>query len=498
MTNTFAQNVLPFPLAEPEAAGVPSAAIQRFLKALEQRPYRLHAFMLARNGKLCFSAAADPYTTQTPHRVYSAGKSILALSVFFAMQEKRLHIDDSIADFFPDLLIGDSRFDSMTVRDLLTMRSGQTDDPFLAVIKDLDADLIRLFFKTPPSEAPGQTFRYNNTIPHIVYAVAERATGVPFEAYQQSRLCAPLNAPIYAPSNPLGQYNPVVMAMSAETLMKYALFFLQEGVWEGKQLLGAEYIREAVKTQTVTGLGGNAAEYGYQIWRNAFGGYRMDGGWGQYAIVLPQENLAAVLLSDMPDSSYALEAFENELLPYLSPAPLPPNPEAAAALHAYSEQWSLAPQGGKAVSARQGEWFAKDYRFAGRAMGVRFSEAENVIELRFTLDGKTETFRCGLNGAWERNPKHLLVQPERTVDNGVYCMDKDECLLTGVWRADDTLEIAGKSLGALGEYLYRFTFIDEGLTLAYPQRVCRGGPSLENAICLFAEGSAAADERLPK
>jgi CubicO group peptidase (beta-lactamase class C family) len=498
MSNTFSQKAFPLPLSEPEAAGIPSAAIQGFLQSLARRPYRLHAFMLARNGKLCFSAAAAPYTTQTPHRVFSTGKSILALSAFFAMQEKRLRIDDSVADFFSDLLIGDSRFDSMTVRDLLTMRSGQTDDPFLAIIKDLDADLIRLFFQTPPAEAPGKTFRYNNTIPHIVYALTERATGVPFEAYQQAHLCEPLNAEIFAPTNPLGQYNPVVMAMSAETLMKFALFFLREGAWEGKQLLDAQYIREAVKLQTATGLGGNAAEYGYQIWRNAFGGYRMDGGWGQYAIVLPQENLTAVLLSDMPDSTFALEAFAAEILPHLSPSPLPPAPEAAAALRAWGAQWSLAPQGGNAASAKQGDWFAKDYRFTDRAMGVRFSAMESAIDMHFTINGNAETFRCGLGGVWEPNARHLLVQPERTIDNGVYCMDKDECLLTGVWRTDDTLDFAAKSLGALGEYLYRFTFTNDGLTLSYPQRVCRGGPSLDNAICLFAEGSAAADEHHPK
>lgn len=497
MTNLHGQDLLPILRADPEAVGISSAAIQSFLQSLEQHPYRLHTFILVRNGKLCFSAAAAPYTLYTPHRVFSTGKSILALSAFFAMQEGMLRTDDFVAGYFRDLLNGDSRFDTMTVRDLLTMRSGQTDDPFLAILKDIDADLIRLFFQMPPTETPGLTFRYNNTIAHVLYAVTERATGIPFEVYQQNRLCGPLGAEIFAPTNPLGQYNPVVMSMSAATLLKFALFFLQEGIWEGQQLLDASYIREAVELQTATGLPGNAAEYGYQIWRNAFGGYRMDGGWGQYAILLPQENLAAVILSDMPDSTFALEAFENEIVSRLSPAPLPPAPEAAAALRACGEQLTLAPQGGQAVSARQGEWFGKDYRFVDRPMSVRFSAADYMIGMHFTIDGKTEYFRCGLSGAWMKNARHLLVQPERTVDNGVYCLDMDECMMSGTWRSDSVLEVASKSLGALGEYLYRFAFTGDGLMFTCPQRVSRGGPSLENAICLFAEGSVVNDECSP-
>jgi CubicO group peptidase (beta-lactamase class C family) len=497
MTN--AQNIEALGLQQttPEALGIPSDAVAGFIRALERRPYRLHAFLLVRNGKLCFASAAAPYALDTPHRVYSAGKSVLMLSALFAMQEEKLRPDDRVADFFRDLLQGDTRFDSLTVSDLLTMRSGQTDDPFPAILKDLDADLIRLFFQAPPMEAPGQTFRYNNTIPHIVYALTERATGELFEQYQNRHLCEPLQARIFAPTNPKGQYNPVVMAMSAATLMKFALFFLQEGCWNGQTLLDAELIREAVATHTQTGMAGNAAEYGWQIWRNTFGGYRMDGGWGQYAIILPEQNLAAVLLSDMPDSAFALKAFEDEIFSRLCAEPLAENAEAYAELCALQAGMTLAPKGGQPQSNRQGEWFGKRYLFANPGMSLRFAAENDMLRLSLTTDRQTEDFRCGLGGAWRLNARHFLVKPERNVDNGVYCLSENECYLTGVWRGENVFEMAGKSLGATGEYLYRLSFTPDGLTLSCPLRACRGGPHLQETINLIAEGSGFTDEHRP-
>lgn len=483
-----------FSIATPEEVGIPSQAITNYLQSLEQNEYCLHAFMLMRNGRLCFSTAAAPYTLDTPHRVFSTGKSILALCVYFAIQEGYLHLEDRIAPFFRDLLGDDTSFDAMTVRDLLTMRSGQVEDAFPAILADLGADLIQLFFQTPPVEAPGQTFRYNNTIPHIVYALVERATGIPFEQYQQAHLCNPLDAPIYAPTNSKGQYNPVVMAMSANTLMKYAQFYLQEGIWQGQRLLAPEHIREAVELQTFTNQGGNSAEYGYQIWRNAFGGYRMDGGWGQYAIVLPQEKLAAVILSDMPDSAFALKAFEEELLKHLSSGALSSDSAAYMALCHAGERLTLAPEGGSASSVNEGALFGQEYYFADRGMVIRFQKASDAMVIMAMHDGKTEAFQCGLDGRWLQNSSHLLVKPERTIDNGVYCLSMDECLFSGTWSSGQVFEMIGKSLGAVGQYRYRFTFSGNGLTLEYTPQVCRGCARLQNPVCIRAEGRKAADE----
>ena len=482
------QNGLPFAAVQPEAVGIPSVAVLRFLQALEQNKYRLHAFLLLRKNKLCFAAAAAPYTLSTPHRVFSAGKSILALSACRAIQDGKLKPTDRVADYFRDVLDGDTRFDGMTVDDLLTMRSGQEEDPFLAILKDLDADLTRLFFTAPPVEEPGKTFRYNNTIPSVITATVERAVGEPFEGYQQRHFTGPMQAPIYAPTDSRGGYNPVVMGLSAVTLMKYTALFLNEGNWMGQQLLNPEILRECVREHTKTGMPGNAAGYGWQLWRNAFGGYRLDGGFGQYGIVLPKEELAAVILSDMPNSAFALEAFEQHIVKALSPQPLPEDNNVYRQLLTYGHMLSLAPKGGKPASAGEDRWFARRYLFKSPHMELGFARENDTIRLTLKDIKGHQTLSCGLNGRWIASPRHLLVRTERTVDNGVFCLDSEICHFTAVWRDDNTLEIAAKSLAAQGEYLYRFTFTQQGVSLCYSTRPLRGWPTLENAVCLDGKG----------
>ena len=145
------------------------------------------------------------------------------------------------------------------------MQTGQKEDPFPALFQDFDADLIDLFLHTPPVEEPGMHFRYNNTVPHMIYAVTERATGERIEAYQRRHFCEPMGASMWAPTNSRGQYNPVVTSMSASSFMKYALLYLREGDWFGHRLLQAETIRQATKEHVRTGQSGNEAGYGWQI-----------------------------------------------------------------------------------------------------------------------------------------------------------------------------------------------------------------------------------------
>lgn len=57
------------------------------------------------------------------------------------------------------------------------------------------------------------------------------------------------------------------------------------------------------------------AGYGYQFWRNSFGGYRADGMKGQYIIVLPEQDVVIVMTSHLNDMQKPLTAIAEKLLP---------------------------------------------------------------------------------------------------------------------------------------------------------------------------------------
>ena len=416
------------------------ASVRAFLDALNAHNYRIHALMIAFGDDVVYESAAAPYTLDTPHRLFSAAKSILSLSAVRAMQDGFLRPEDCVADYFPEFDITDPGLKQLTVDDLLTMRTGQADDPFSAVLTDMDADLIRAFFKTPTVEAPGRTFRYNNTVPHIVYAVTERATKVPFQTWQNRCFCHWMRAPLLAPMNKAGQYNPVVTCASARTFMKFAQLYLNEGTLNGRRYIDPEYVRRAVACHTDTGLEGNGAKYAWQIWLNRFGGYRMDGGWGQYAILLPEDNAAVVFMSDMTDCAYILDAFEEHLLLAVRAA--------ASDDGEMPELASIAPSGNAIPdSSLFGcEWIGEQLRLRLNRDGSDILLTQNGVQRRIGLG----TFRE--NRGYTPRPF--------SVDHSVYGADGDKVLLSGAWVTPHTFEFTGKCFAEMGETYCRLSFAD--------------------------------------
>lgn len=453
----------------PEDAGVPSGAIRDFIGAVARAEGRLHALLLLDREGVCYADVAAPYTLDTPHRLCSAAKSMLVLGLLKAVELGKLRVSDRVHDYFPEFPPIDAHMAALTVENLLTMSTGQTGDPFPLLFGDFDADLVEAFFRTPAEEAPGSRFRYNNTVPHIICQVTERAVGEPFEQWFERWFGGPLEAPLRAPTNPKGQYNPVVTSISARAFARYALLFLRRGDWFGRRLLPAELIdlasAEHLRTEPDGGEG-----YGYQIWRNAFGGYRMDGGWGQYAVILPDRGYAMVVLSDMTRSRPILEAFEQYLLPALGRASAP-----AAEI---PRLIPLAPAA--ALMPAEG--------LAGRRFRLEDGRTVRILQadgdgLRFALSsgaGSVE-YAAGTEGRWLANPKPLLSDTAWSIDTGVYGVADDRFYMSGAWTGENAFEWVGKSLAEMGEHRYRFEFGPQALRVAFTPGMVHDISTLESA-----------------
>ena len=90
------------PRSVPEAEGVSSEAILRFLEAAEKSKNEFHSFMFLRHGKVIAEGWWDPYRSDLKHTLYSASKSFASTAVGIAVNEKRLSVDDKVISFFPE------------------------------------------------------------------------------------------------------------------------------------------------------------------------------------------------------------------------------------------------------------------------------------------------------------------------------------------------------------------------------------------------------------
>lgn len=481
--------------ASPESVGISSRHIAAYLQGLQNADYDIHSLQIIKDGKLIFGGAAAPYTLESAHRLLSAAKAILAAAVLFAIDEGCLSFESKVADFFLEELPKehDARFDRITVYDLLTMQSGQnTDEAFGYFIEHPEEDLCRRFFETPMDCEPGTQFFYNNSIPHLLFYLVERSTGKKIAAYLEEKICRPLGMDITAQYNEKQIYDPVTTVVSSNGFLKLALWLLQEGNWGGVQLLKPELVRQACMQQTWTGQqeAGRYNQNGYcmQMWRNAFGGCRMDGGGGQIALILPEYRMAAVIMGNESRGELAISGFYEEILAKVNGRALAEDPAGRALLEREKAGMTRAPRGVLPHSETESRVKGKRYLFAENRWKLEelaFAFREGEVALTVRQEKEEKHYRIGLDGAWGLSPVPFLLAPDVSIQNRIYGPDPEACCLSGGWRRE-AFWVVCKSTASMGEYVFQFVFHQDKLQLFLPGGISAGMKQEREADCLWS------------
>ena len=318
----------------PEKEGVSSAAILQFIDAANKSKTEFHSFMLLRHGKVIAEGWWDPYKPEFRHTLYSCSKSFTATAVGFAVQEKLLSLNDKVISFFPDKLPDtvSPNLADLTIKDALMMSDGQEPDPSSNTRKY--SDWVKSFLATPVKYDPGTTFLYNSLGTYMLSAIVQKVTGQPILEYLKPRLFAPLGIKDMDWENDTKGINTGGwgLRLKTEDMAKFAQLFLQKGKWQGKQILPAAWIEEASTVKIMQDPKAPQSKkdssdwlqgYGYQMWRCRNNAYRGDGAFGQYMIVMPDQDAAIAITAetlDMQDElnlvwKFLLPAFKNTALP---------------------------------------------------------------------------------------------------------------------------------------------------------------------------------------
>lgn len=308
----------------PEAEGVSSAALLHFLNKLDTLEY-LHGLTIFRHGKIILSGNWAPYDSTTYHQLFSLSKSFVSCAVGFAIQEGLLKLTDTLGDLFPEFASDVNitpEAKAVTVRNLLTMRGGQQNCHLGEFIFHENAKSFpQRFLEVPLYTKPGEAFVYNSGNTFMLSAIVQKLTGKKVVEYLQPRLFTPLgiNSPKWDLSPDgicLGGWG---LYLSLDDLTRFTKLLNDGGKWEGKQILPPEYLKEATAFQSDNSCNKNRDwenGYGYQFWRCSHdGSYRGDGACGQYALIIPDYDMAFTTLSGLPEMGRILIAIWDELLP---------------------------------------------------------------------------------------------------------------------------------------------------------------------------------------
>lgn len=322
----------PLPASTPAARGVDARGVGAFLDALEAAPgVEPHSLMIVRHGSVVASGWWAPYGADRPHLLYSLSKSFTSTAAGFAVAEGLLSLDDTVVSYFPefDADITDPGSRAMLVRHVAAMASGHLSETLGRALDLDDAEPVRGFLLIPPDRAPGTVFAYNQPATYSLAAIVQRVTGQTLTEYLRPRLFDPLGIEEAAWQQDGAGRDIGYAGLHATTdaVARLGQLYLDNGVWQGEQLLPASWVAEATRSHVDNGDGSPAAAhsdwtrgYGFQFWM-ARHGYRGDGAYGQYCVVLPEQDVVIAMTGATEQMQTVLDLAWEHLLPAFGDAP---------------------------------------------------------------------------------------------------------------------------------------------------------------------------------
>ncbi len=111
-------------------------------------------------------------------------------AVMILFDEGKLHLDDRVVQYVPGFTGGEK--DNVTIRQLLTHRSGLPAGRDLWRIAHTPEEARATVISTPLVAAPGQFFEYSDLGADMLGFVVEAASGLPLDRFLQARVFMPL------------------------------------------------------------------------------------------------------------------------------------------------------------------------------------------------------------------------------------------------------------------------------------------------------------------
>ena len=225
----------------------------------------VRTLLIQQEGEIIEARSFDGRSLNRPFNIKSASKSIIGLLAGIAIEKGFIpSIDEPIKTYFHDYFEKnpDSLKEIITVRNLLTMQTGlrstSSGNYGAWVISDnwveyaLDQDFV--------SQIDGRMV-YSTGTSHLLSVIIAKATGMPTKAFAEKYLFNPMNIRVGGwDKDPQGNYmGGNNLSLKPADMVKIGQLMLDDGLYNGEQLISKEWIRDSFGTYTYS----NYNPYGY-------------------------------------------------------------------------------------------------------------------------------------------------------------------------------------------------------------------------------------------
>ena len=441
----------------PEEGGLNSVKLAEGLQAIQKQNSQIDSLLVIRNGAVLLDATFYPYDSKYLHDLASVTKSFMTTLIGIAADQGKLNLDQPVLSFFPERTIAnrDARKERLTVRHLAEMMNGfesgcvKGDNPTIEAMR-ANPDWVQAALDRKMVSEPGTQNTYDSPGMHLLSAILQKATGMTALEFARKNLFEPLGIrEVYWKSDPQGYtHGWGDLHLKPGDAAKLGYLWLSNGVWEGKQIVSADWVKDSVKYHSDFG-GGDGYGYGWWLWE---GGYSAEGRGGQAVKVTPVLN--AIVVTTGGGFDYDSEVNQHLIAAVVDTnKPLPANPAGVARLAAMLTELAqpVAPQPVGALPDTAKAISGKTYVFGPNTgdvetLGLEFNDsAEAILHIKYTGNAIL-TSRVGLDG--------------------IYRPTSEGELRRGYWADSQTFIL---EIFDIGEHTFRIHFEDDHVMIESPE-----------------------------
>ena len=337
--------------SRPSAEGVDARGIAAFVDDVEADPrIEPHGLIIQRHGRRIAEGWWAPHGPGRSRLVYSLSKSFTGTALALALGDGLLSLDDLVSDHLPELFDGveaGSATRRMKIRHIASMATGHDHETFLEALALDPDDPVRGFLRIPPEAEPGTLFVYNQPPVMAVSTILQRLTGRRLLDQLRSRVLDPIGVGDLRWAQ---LRSGVDMGFSGaytdlDAIARLGQLYLDDGVCDGRRLLPEGWVAQASSVQIPNPQREEPdwrQGYGFQLWM-AQHGYRGDGAFGQYMVVLPEHDVVVAMFSCTEQMQAVLDLMWEHLIPAFTDGTGRASPAADDALAQRLAGLSLAP-----------------------------------------------------------------------------------------------------------------------------------------------------------
>jgi CubicO group peptidase (beta-lactamase class C family) len=394
----------------PEQQGLDSNKLADVVEYVRAQKINLHSLLIVRNGYVVLEAYFYPYNGTSTHDVASVTKSVTSMLIGAAIEQGKIkNVQQPVLALFPGRTVSnrDARKEKITIEQLLTMTSGldcqaKDNETTLREMKESN-DWVQFMLNLPMVDEPGRNFVYCSGGTHLLSAVLSQATGMSEQDFARKSLFQPLGIgdEIWPADSKGISHGWGDLHLHPRDMAKLGYLWLNQGVWDGKRIVSADWVKESTRAHTSMG----DSDYGYSwIVRSRVNPliYEATGRGGQRISMIPDKNLMVVFTG----GGFKPAEIGNLLVGTVkSDQSLPDNPSGVARLKESVRAAAQPTEKKPAATLPEiaGIVSGKPYVFETNPLGLKsisfkFSSPEDAsVQLEFT-NRPTETRRIGLNG----------------------------------------------------------------------------------------------------